>query len=51
MHFIFTLFDSDLDGEITSKDISDFMSNVLSCPKMEDGSPMNPTAQLPALGR
>lgn len=32
MHFVFSMFDSDLDGEITSKDISDFMKNVLTCP-------------------
>lgn len=32
MHFVFSMFDSDIDGEITSKDISDFMKNVLTCP-------------------
>lgn len=32
MMFIFSLFDTDLDGQMNSKDISDFMSNVLACP-------------------
>jgi hypothetical protein len=32
MHFVFNLFDSDLDGEINPKDISDIMKNVLTCP-------------------
>lgn len=35
MHFVFSMFDSDLDGEITSKDISDFMKNVLTCPSKQ----------------
>lgn len=32
MHFIFNIYDSDNDGLINSKDISDFFKNVLTCP-------------------
>lgn len=32
MHFVFSLFDTDLDGLLNSKDIGDVMKNVLACP-------------------
>lgn len=33
MYFVFCLYDSDFDGRLDAKDISDIMTNVLSCPK------------------